>query len=350
MSDDIDALRAEVAALRAKVEHQEAEPDRAVTRRRLLTGLASLGAVGAASVATAPSARAADGDPLLIGDTNDATKETFLTATFDDSTSEVVLASQPWGVMATAASVGVLGGSGPEGFAGVAGVIEGPVGSALYGKAEDIGAIGLVVRSQSGPAIEARSTLDGVTLELQPAARTGPPTAMPDGLTEYRRGSITVDMAGDFWLCTTQGAPGKWTRLMREDTTHGRVIPITPFRALDTRATGGRVGPAITGQRKGPIHGGETVTLHLRDHPAIPATATGAFGSLCVVTPNYTGSCRVLPSGSSNPASAVNFWKGVGALSNSYTSALGTVGLSLKPSGSSVHTTHLILDVAGYLT
>jgi hypothetical protein len=139
---------------------------------------------------------------------------------------------------------------------------------------------------------------------------------------------------------------------LREDTTPGRVIPITPFRAIDTRDPDGRVGdnPAITGQRSGPIHGGETVTLQLRDSPDIPATATGVFGSLAVVRPNYSGSCRVLPSDSERPASAVNFTKGIGAISNAYTSALGPDGLSLRPSGTTEHETHLILDVAGYLT
>ncbi len=338
MGDDIDALRAEVAALRAEL--QEQRDDKAsLTRRRLLTGLAGLGAASAASIATAPSANAADGDPLLIGQTNNATNSTLLTGGAGNE-SEPLLSIHSLnsrGLEAIGQSFGVEA----RGRVAVAAISE--EHSALNGWA--IGtATGVKVTSEAVGA-----HLQGtVPLVLVPTLAPGPPST-----TQFvEAGSMSVDSAKDIWLCTASGAPGTWTRLLREDTTSGRVIPITPFRALDTRGTGGRPsgGVVITGQRRGPIRGGETITLRLREHAAIPATATGVFGSLCVVTPSYTGSCRVLPSGTSTPASAVNFWKGVGALSNSYVCRLGTAGLSLKPSGNSSHTTHLILDVAGYLT
>src|SRR5690349_21422894 len=79
MSDELDALRAEVAALRAELAEQRTA---SVTRRRLLTGLAGLGAAGAAGaagVAFAQPAAAADGQPLLIGETNTSTAATRLT-------------------------------------------------------------------------------------------------------------------------------------------------------------------------------------------------------------------------------------------------------------------------------
>lgn len=54
---------------------------------------------------------------------------------------------------------------------------------------------------------------------------------------------MSVDAAADLWLCVEAGPlvePGTWTRLLREDSTSGRVVPITPVRVLDTRSAGGR--------------------------------------------------------------------------------------------------------------
>jgi hypothetical protein len=190
-----------------------------------------------------------------------------------------------------------------------------------------------------------------VALELQPAERTGPPTSMPDGLGQYRAGAISIDQTGELWLCVSEGAPGTWRRLLREDTTAGRVVPMDPMRALDTRATGGRPSgsPAITGQQAGPLHGGQAVTLDLAGAGAIPATASGVVGNLTVVKPDYSGYLIAIPSGSTSNSSALNFDTGE-IVANSFTSALGPGGLTLRANGSSGRTYHLVVDITAYIT
>jgi hypothetical protein len=193
--------------------------------------------------------------------------------------------------------------------------------------------------------------LEGVTLWLIPADRTGPPTAMPPGIARYGQGSFSVDAAGEVWLCAETGTPGTWTRLLREDTAVGRVIPITPIRALDTRATGGRVAgaPVVPGQRKGPIRGGQSITLDLAGVGAIPARASGVIGNATVILPSSSGYLRILPAGASVPAASFNFNKNQ-TIANGFTSALTPSGLRATAPISSTITYELVIDISAYIT
>lgn len=348
MSEEVDALRSEVADLRAELAEAAAARQGAVGRRRLLAGLAT---AGAATVLAAKPAGAADGDPLLLGTSNDATDATLLLATFAGSLSEVVLASEAWGVMATAEFIGVLGTVGAGGEAGVWGEVSGPGGSGVVGSAIDPAAVGVTARSATGPALAASSDQDGVTLELTPAARVGPPTTMPQGLGEYRAGSVSVDQAGEVWLCVGAGAPGTWTRLLREDTGAGRTVPIPPTRVLDTRAPGGRPSgaPAVPGQVAGRRPGGSTTTLDLRGAGPIPSSANGVVGNLTVASPSYGGYLAVGPAGVATATSALNFTRGAIA-ANAFTSQINEGGLAIRGSGSPANAYHLIVDVTAYIT
>jgi hypothetical protein len=200
---------------------------------------------------------------------------------------------------------------------------------------------------QGGPGVYASSG-NGPALFLKPTESSGPPVASWDGI-----GAISVDPSGDLWLCVapTNDFSGTWTRLLREDTTAGRVVPIDPMRALDTRATGGRPSgsPAITGQKKGPLHGGEAVTLDLAGAGSIPATASGVVGNLTVVNPDFSGYLVAIPSGSTSQSSALNFDAGE-VVANAFTSALGPNGLTLRANGSSGRVYHLVVDITAYIT
>jgi hypothetical protein len=96
MEHDVDALRAEVAALGAELAEVRGSGDASsISRRRLLTGLAGLGAAGAAGVAAAAPAGAADGDNLVLGQANTATSPTTISSNVGGEQSEVVLGSGP---------------------------------------------------------------------------------------------------------------------------------------------------------------------------------------------------------------------------------------------------------------
>lgn len=329
--------------------------ERSVPRRRLLRGLLGMGAASAAGVAAARPAGAADGDPLLLGETNNASSGTRLVTADDTFPSEIHFGSENLAAITVVSSTtqgGVLATTGEGGLAGIQGQALGTTGSGVAGWADMPGAMGVVGLTQGGgPAIAGQSDVDGVTLLLVPAERTGPPAAMPPGLTTYAQGSISVDETGDLWLCVASGAPGSWTRLLREDTAPGRTVPITSFRALDTRATGGRASgsPAVPGQVQGPLHGGQVVTLDLAGVDAIPPSATGVIGNLTAVTPGYTGYVRATPAGQPFNTTALSFIKGPN-LGNAFTVRLGPGGVSFRPSGTAANTLHLVVDVTAYIT
>jgi hypothetical protein len=350
---DLTDLSAELAELRARVDELTNESDSApsVTRRRMLTALAGLGAVGAATMVPATPAAAADGDSVVLGQPNTATTATSIATTSDGESSQVTLGGSGWGIFATSDSTAILGATHSGGVFGVNGVaVDSGVGVA--GHAEAAGAIGVVALSKAGPAMAALSQDDGVTLELTPADRAGPPTSVAAGLTEYRTGSISIDDDGELWLCVTTGDPGTWTRVLREDTATGRTVPITPIRAIDTRVTGGRPtgSPAVPGQKKGPLLGGTSITLDLAGIGPIPGTAAGVVGNLTVASPTYTGYLTARPSGTPGTTSSLNFPKGVTAIANAFTSQLGPAGLTITGSGTNTNSYHLIVDITAYIT
>ena len=359
---ELAALTAELATLRQQLETQAAElaelkaasapEERRLTRRHLLTGLAGLGAAGVAGVATAVPAAANDGEPLVLGQENTATSETLVRTTdVEGATSEVQLGGPLFGLAATAPSTAIHGEIPDNGLAGVWGRATGATGFGLLGTADVPGGFGLAARSEAGPAIVAVSVVDGVTAQLEPAERTGPPTAVAEGLTQYRIGSLAFDEVGDLWTCVATGAPGTWTRLLREDTAPGRVVPITPIRALDTRSPGGRASgaPAIPGQRTGALRGGQAITLDPAGIGPIPTTATGLVGNATVITPSGTGFLRILPAGATVPASSFDFTTGRN-VSNGFTTGITATGLTaLAPTSASTRY-HLVLDIAAYIT
>jgi hypothetical protein len=205
-------------------------------------------------------------------------------------------------------------------------------------------ATGLHTHADQGIGVDTSSS-DGVPLRLRPGV--GPP---PTAALVALPGSIYVDPDCKVWLCTN-ASPVTWTELLRADTTAGRIIPITPFRVLDTRATGGKPSgsPAVPGQVKGPLKGGQVVTLDLAAVTPIPATATGVVGNLTAVTPNYTGYLRVAPSGQPFNATALSFTK-ADVTGNAFTAKLGPDGLALQGSGTTTNTYELVIDITAYIT
>jgi hypothetical protein len=347
---DVDRLRAELAEMRAEVARLQAMPapgEARVSRRWLLTGLAGLGAAGAAGVATAEPAAADDGDPLLLGLENRAAGTTRLTGENLNSQSALSVVMDGSGIAADfyggVYSYGIHGVHG-EGFVGLVGSSDEGAAVAAEG-AEN--AAGVNVVSEHGPGVLIATT-DGPHIVFDPAGGVGPTI----GPVPAAAGALTVDSNLDLWLCTAAGPPAVWTHLLRDDTTHGRTIPINPIRALDTRAPGGRPSgaPAIPGQKAGPLRGGTSVTLDLAGISPIPATATGVIGNLTVAGPTYTGYLTARPSGAPGLTSSLNFSKGVTAVANAFTSQLGPAGLTITGSGTSANTYHLIVDVTAYIT
>ena len=314
-----------------------------------------MGAAGITHVASASSAGADTGDPLVLGQQNTAANATVISTTEGEDVGEVHLGYgglAAFAAIAESSNSGVLAAAGPGGLAGVEGHAGGSSGIGVAGFATEPGAIAMAALNQgAGPSLASQSDVDGVTLLLVPAERVGPPEEMPAGLTTYAIGSISLDEDGELWLCAASGAPGTWTRLLREDTAVGRTIPITPVRALDTRATSGRPpgSPVIPGQKKGPLKGGEAITLDLAGVSPIPASASGVLGNLTVVSPSYSGYLMAGPSGTTPTTSALNFTTGA-IVANAFTSQLGPDGLTVRASGTASKTYELIVDLTAYIS
>lgn len=350
---DLAALTGELARLRRQVEAQAVElaqlraaaaPEQPrVSRRHLLTGLAGLGAAGAAGVVSASPAAADDGDPLLLGQENHASSGTSL-AVGSGPMGGMVLTAPAGGPVTTlfvAASPDdgshAIQGYAEAGF-GVFGYSSSPVFPAVVGSNADV-----------GPGVAAVSTGEGPQLYLvipEEGATVGPPSS-----GEWAAGHLKVDTAGDLWACVAPGNPGTWTRLLREDTANGRVIPITPIRALDTRAPGGRAAgsPPIPGQRGGLVPGGTAITLDLAGVEPIPDTASGVIGNATVISPTGNGLLRFLPTGATYPSSSFDFTAGRN-VSGGFTSGLGSEGLRTTAPVLASTRYHLVIDIAAYIT
>jgi hypothetical protein len=353
-------LTDELAALRTRVDEQAAElaavrqqlPAEPISRRHLLRGLAGLGAAGAASVVAAPPAGADDGEALVLGQVNASTTRTWLQYTGSDI--GLVVSSDGFTSLYASALDGADSAIHAVHLSTAQGVStirsDATDGRALFAINDSTRFSAVSGHNQGeGAGMAATTEGDGGQLVLRPleGSDTGPPTT---GLREV--GEIRLDRDGDLWVCVSQGSPGTWTRLLREDTTPGRVIPITPIRAIDTRATGGRPSgsPAVPGQQKGPLVGGTSLTLDLAGVAPIPTTATGVVGNLSIVSPSYAGYLAAHPSDMPGVTSTLNFTAGLVALSNAFTSRLGPDGLTVRASGNSGGRFHLVVDITAYIT
>jgi hypothetical protein len=355
MQDQVDELRAEVAALRDELAEARAERGQAITRRRLLTAVAGLGAAGAAGVVTASPASAADDDPLTIGADNTGETETTLRRgtvaelpglPITDSATLRIESEDGLGlVVAAPGGVRIASEDGlhSTGWTGIVGESDALVG--VGGIGHD--AIGVYAESDTSTALYIKST-EGPHIGIIPGEAEGPPE-----FWGQEKGAIRMDSNAELWLCVAvaQGGAGTWTRLLREDTAPGRVIPITPFRAIDTRATAGRASgaPVVPGQRKGPLKGGESVTLDLAGVDPIPATASGVIGTANILSPDGNGYLRIMPAGASAPAASFSWQDGINN-ANGFTSGLSDTGLRAVAPVSSTVRYHLVIDIAAYIT
>jgi len=275
------------------------------TRRDLLkTAGVVAGAAVAGKLASADSAAAADGSPILVGGPNQGTIfETSLTTSGNDAGAnfrafKVTAPNFPYAVSGEAQDYGVVG----TGAGGVLGL--GAVGGVFSGSV--------------------------VAVNLDPQNNAGAPTG------ESFKGDLAVDANGVLWLCTSDGTPSTgWIRVSHG----GSRFLSTPQRAYDTRDAG--KGRLVAGN-------GDTGTprvIPISGLFGIPSNALGIFGTLSIVAPDALIFATVWPSGAF-PGTA-NILANPGAfISAAFSSRLNTDGtIRIGASGA----TDAIIDVAGYI-
>jgi hypothetical protein len=262
------------------------------------------GAAVAGKLASADSASAADGQPLIVAANNSASNiETGLTTAGVDAPAgfrafKVTAPNFDYGVSGEAQDYGVVG----TGAGGVLGL--GTVGGVFSGSV--------------------------VAINLDPQGAAGAPTG------EAFKGDLAVDSTGVLFLCVADGTPGTWIRV-----SHGGVRYLsTPFRAYDSRVgTTGKLRPGAgdtANPRVIPISGVV---------PGVPGNALGIVGNLAVTEANPGGFATIWPSGAWPGTANINFNPNQD-LSNAYNVGLSGSGtVSVASSG----TTHVVIDVAGYI-
>lgn len=333
----IEEQRQAIAELRARVEELESMPTntldhRGPVSRRALFGLAGAGLAGLVAVDAAPAA-AANGDPLLLGQTNEATSSTTLQSTAYpglkvDSDGEVAIEANGLfsGLVGTADADGGRGvvGIAPQNGHGVVGGADGPGRGGVAGYAtEQFGVHGYAT---SGWGVSCQSeTGPNLWLNLPAKARSGPP---PDS---NWAGSVSTDDDGALWYCTTTGDPGTWTRLNQQTTLFD-----APQRAYDSRTTGGKFANA------------QTRTIDLTADTDLPDNARIAIVTLSVTATTGSGFASIYSAASpvlNPPEFATITWSSTGqTISNAATVAVSNGQIRVYSHRSS----HLIIDVVGH--
>jgi hypothetical protein len=269
-------------------------------------GLGALGVTaGAALGATQDASAGVDGD-VVLGGTNTTAAETVINVGGTNSLGSglKVNVSDPqadFGIRGDSLSTGVLGNGAGYGVIGLGGASGGYF-----------------------------SGLE-VSVSLGPLDDPGPPTA--DSL----KGDLAVDSDGVLWICVLDGV-GHWIKV-----SHGGTRYLSaPFRAYDSRLSGGKLGIGSGGTG---TQGNPRVIPITGVVPGLPTNAVGVIGNLTVTQEDGSGNATIWPGGAFPGTSSVNYLANFD-IANSFSVGLSGTG---TVSVASFATTHVIIDIAGYV-
>jgi hypothetical protein len=296
----------------------------ASSRRHLLTAGALAAAAGVvAGVTSSQRASAADGGAILIGESNDGTNETVLTAAGFSSI------GQPDDFGLYGESTGENG-FGVDGFSDEGTGVAGTGGFGVWGDGV-VGVLGTgVVDVVAGNGI----------IGLIP---TGTVTPTSDG----GAGLLRVASNGTLWFGF---APGKWMEL-GGGTGSGAFHAINPVRVYDSRSANPQPGKIRKGQsRLVSIADGRNPTNGAVTTPdAVPAGARAVTFNLTVVNTEGRGNLAVVPGSATGATASTINWpaNNIGAIANGSVSHVDPnrrVRVFCAGSGA----TDFVLDVTGY--
>ena len=345
-------------------------------RRRALTALVA-GVAGSATVlAGARPAAAANGSPLILGNTaNPATSPTGLAVQGTGVGYGIGVTDN--GLATVPTSAAVLGHAKSQNFAvGVLGMGQGSIGVGVEARAEGGTAVraastsgnGLTASSGSSTGIVASTSStsasallayggrhaivadneQGAQLFLVPRAApvTDPKVPADPGVIYATGGRLagTGRVRSTLWTCVfTEGDDIRW-RVLAGPTTAGslHVLPV-PARIYDSRpGTSPFVG------LKAPLKGSEIRTLDLKvNGSTVPAGATAAVLTVLLVNAaNASGNFTVWAGGAARPAANTMVWGG--SAGRFCTTALTSLDDQARIQVSSSAPTNLVIDVVGY--
>lgn len=336
---ELTELRAEIASLKAEVAQLRKEqtlrnltlpsPNQTepTSRRKLLKKIGAMAAgISAASVATLASgvtntAQAADGDFMLLGNSNLASNSTYLSQVSGATpTGKAIL----WGDWNTSAAT-LPSIPANVGLAGTAGKSTG-----------DNGGIGGFFRGNQAALLLNAGEL---------------PVANPNsGTTPHLQGEIYVDSNGGIWFCVISGTPGSWRKLAGSDSMGTYHMLPASDRFLDTRSGTILAVNSVNNFTLTGVNGSFNTS-------SIPTGARGITGTITALSSTGAGLLKIYatdfvpnPPNTGNPpynytTSLINYATNV-TVNNGFVCRLSSSGqITVYVATAS---THVIIDVTGY--
>ncbi|MFP5489552.1 MAG: hypothetical protein ACLGHQ_14765, partial [Acidimicrobiia bacterium] len=307
-------------------------------RRRLLVGLAGAAAAGVAASAFDPSgvARAADGDPINIGEDNDGTLLTQLRRPTGDADIDVFQAND--------ASEPATTSPHPAALAGTA------TGNTVYN-----GVHGLTSARVDGEVTTGFGLIGHATDDARAPLWLVPKTDPTADTIEHQVGEVVVDADGHFWACVAAGTPGTWVDLAAPlvDTTQlqPQYFPIDPIRCYDSREEAyAESGPIARLERRvvsvADSHDRSGVVIAT---DVVPEGATAITYNITVARPTAVNWLAVAPGDQTDAPqfSSINFSVGRND-ANGLTGKLDDDRQVAVFCGDDVGSCHFIIDVTGY--
>ncbi len=328
MSDEIVALKAEVAELRATVAALTARleagapapaVDRAASepshsRRDLLklAGGVAAGAAGGLLVSAGPAA-AASNTALTPGAQATPDAGTTPTSGIDYSGSGPYFGATPHPVFSVTDTADANN-----------------VSAAIVGAALNNAGVGV---AGFGPIYDLWAGGSGV-IGIVPFTALGPPNT-----GQWINGDIIEDAAGNLFVCVATGAPGTWRKLAGPAAA-GAFHAISPTRVYDSRGGGGKL--ADGAERNVSVAGPNA------GNPAVPAGATAVSVTLTVTdTEGAGGFLGVRPAGTPYAGTSSINWFGPNQnIATTVISGLGGDRLLTVHGGAA--STNFLIDVTGY--
>ena len=347
-------------------EPSHAQTNGATSRRTLLKwggvgAAAALAAAGGAALTT-PTAHAADGAMLTLGNSgNTAEHATVLTYDGSEATPTALQVSIPnddstgvygaagnatsgnsaYGVLGTAGTgsfaIGVSGSAGTDAV-GVSGAATGASSVGVYGATDaGFGVVGLSLTGIDLVAIGTGRLLQNLSGFI------GAPTS-----GSYLIGEQIRDNNGDLYICVVSGTPGTWHKVLTVSQTNTGIISLlsAPIRLLDTRSG---VGAPKSTWTSGSVHTLQVTGVSVGGIQ-VPNGAIGVVGNVTVVQPNGGGDLRLYPASAPLPGtSSINFASGQ-IIANGVIVGLDINGqMNIKVDMPANTATNVLFDASGYI-
>lgn len=357
-----------------QVDTTEGPAEQVSSRRSLLTkGTVAAAVAAVAGGAMATKVHAANGDTMYLGTTMTGTATTLLNG---GTTLRVTSGSSS----GSASLYGTSGGSEASGLYGVRGDNTGNEGAGVYGfasgtqavaiRGEAIGSdgvgvyginsgttvsgVGVVGKAEIGTGVSGIATSGtGVTgngssydLRAVGSGRIGIASSTVNATATGTVGTVARDADGALWYCY---ATNKWRRLAGS-TTAGSFVPVTPFRAYDSRR------PEPT---PGKLSANDTRVISVKDarNPdtgavttanAVPAGATAVAFNITVVNTEANGYLYVADGAATTIAASTINWTAPGTVVANSALVKLDGSRQIKVFCGETGATNFILDIAGY--